>query len=133
MLGSMDEEQIPPSFYRCVKNSTIIPHSKQASVRGPEILAQWVVILWEKYPDLSKDVTSQLEAATTEETANGPSKHNLSLYLAIVDGQIGQIWANITSSHISWSFGEDVARLKERHATLRFARGALIGIQKIPL
>ena len=126
----MDEERIPPSFYRCVNTSTIIPHLKQASIRGPEILAQWVAILWTKYPDLPKDVTLQL--AATKEIASGPSKHNLSSYLAIVDEQIGQIWVKI-SSHTSWSFGEDVAKLRERHATLRFARGALIGIQKIPL
>jgi len=114
LLGGMDEERIPPSFYQCAKNSMIIPHLKQASIRGPGILAQWIAILWAKYLDLSKDVASQLEAATRE-IANGQSKHNLSSYLAIVDGQIGQIWTKI-SSHTCWSFGEDVARLRERHA-----------------
>ena len=131
LLGGMDEEQIPPSFYRCVKNLTIIPHLKQASVRGPDILSQWVAILWAKYPDLPKDVESQLEEAT-KDIANGPFKHNLSSYLAIVDGQIERIWAKI-NSHTSWSFGEEVAKLRERHARLRFARGVLKGIQKFPL
>jgi len=132
ILGGMDEEQIPPSLYRCVKNPTIIPHLKQAYVRGPNILAQWVAILWAKHPDLSEEVKLQLEEATRE-IANGPSKHNLTSYLTIVNGQIEQIWARI-NSHTSWSFGEEVARLtRERHATLRFARGVLIWIQKLPL
>jgi len=132
LLGGMDEEQIPPSFYRCVKNSTIIPHLKQISVRGPDVLAQWVAILWAMYPDLSGDVKSQLEAAT-KDIANGPSKHNLSSYSAIVDGQIERIWAKISSHTQSWSLGGDVAKLRQRHAALRLARGALIGIQKLPL
>ena len=131
LLGGMDEEQIPPSFYRCVENPTIIPHLKRTFVRGPDILAQWVAILWAKYPDLSEDVKSQLEEAT-KEIADGPSRHNLSSYLAIVDGQVAQIWAKI-SSHTSWSFGEDVAKLRKRHAALRLARGTLIGIQKFPV
>ena len=131
LLGGIKEEYIPPSFYRCVKNTTIIPHLKQAYGRGPNILAQWVAILWAKYPDLSEEVRLQLEEAT-KEIADGPSKHNLSSYLTIVEGQIKQTWDRI-KSHTSWSFGEDVARLRRRHDSLRFARGVLISIQKFPV
>ena len=123
LLGGMDEEQIPPSFYRCVKNPTMIPYLKQTYVRGPNVPTQWVAILWAKYPDLSEEVRLQLEEATVE-IANGPSKHNLSSYSTIVDGQIEQIWAR-TNSHTSWSFGEEVARLRKRHAMLQFARGGV--------
>ena len=131
LLGGMDEENMPPSFYRCVKNSTIIPHLKEAYDDGPNVLAQWIAVLWAKYPDLSEEVRLQLEE-TTKTVVNGPSKRNLSSYLSLVEGQAQQIWDRI-NSHASWSFGEDVARLRERHSSLRFARGVLIGIQKFPI
>ena len=130
LLGGMDEGQIPPSFYRCAKNPAII-HHLETYIHGPNILAQWAAILWAKYPDLSEEVKLQLENSTKRISA-GPSAHTISSYLAIVDGQIEQTKARI-NSHTSWSFGDDVARLRTRHATLLFARGVLKGIQNIPL
>lgn len=131
LLGGMGEAHIPPSFYRCAKNPTIIPYLKEGRNHSSNVLHQWVAILWAKYPDLSEEVTSQLEA-TTKEIADGPSKHYIPSYLSIVEGQAGIIWDRI-GSHTSWSFGEGFARLRERHASLQFARGVLIGIQKFPI
>jgi len=104
LLGGIKEEYTPPSFYRCVKNTMIIPHLKQAYGHGPNILAQWVAILWAKYPDLSVEVKLQLEEAT-EETADRPSRHNLSSYLTIVEGQIKQTWDRIKSHFLVFQGG----------------------------
>jgi len=131
LLGGMDEEDIPLSFYRCVEDTTVIPHLRRAYPRGPNVLIQWVAIMWAKYPDVSEKVRPQLEEAT-KRIADGPSRHNLSSYLEIVEGQIKQISDRI-NSHASWSFEEDIVRLRKRHASLRYARGSLISIQKFPI
>lgn len=131
LLGGMSEENTPPSFYRCAKNLTIIPHLKMGYNRGSNVLHQWVAVLWAKYPDLSEEVRSQLEE-TTKEIANGPFKHYIPSYLTIVEGQEKITWDRV-NSHASWSFGDGVARLRERHASLRSARGALTRIQKFPI
>lgn len=131
LLSGMGEERIPPSFHRCIENPTIIPYLKEGDGPGSNVLDQWVAILWEKYPDLADEVKLQLEEAT-KEIADGPSKHHLSSYLSIVEGQAGQVWDRI-SSHTPWSLGGDVTKLRERHASLLLARGVLIGIQKFPV
>ena len=130
LLGGMAEERIPPSFYRCTKNPTIIPHLKQVDPRGSNALAQWTAILWAKYPDLSKEVELQVKK-TTKEMMGGRSKDNLSSYLTIVEGQTQRIRDKLKSH--AWSFGEDVTDLRRRLDSLRLARGALISIQKIPI
>jgi hypothetical protein len=130
LLGPMPKENIPPSFFRCVNNPTIIPHMERAGYRGRTILVQWAAISWAKYPDLSEEVRSQLENAT-KVIMDGPAKGNLATYESIVEGQIKQIGDKI-DSHASRPFGEDVAELRKRQGLLRTARGALISIQKIP-
>ncbi|KAF9782708.1 hypothetical protein BJ322DRAFT_1072149 [Thelephora terrestris] len=131
LLGGIAEERIPSSFYRCAKNPTIIPYLKQADADGPDILPQWVAILWAKYYDLSGEVKSQLEAET-KKLMDWSTKHFLSTYQEIVEGQIEQIEERI-NSHASWSFGEEVARLRKRLESLRYGRGVLISIQKMPI
>ena len=131
LLGGMTEERIPPSFYRCVKNPTIVPYLKQVDPHGVNVLAQWAAILWAKYPDLSQGVRSQVENETRNMASGQSSKDNLSSYLTIVEGQI-QLLRDRIKSH-AWSFGEDVAELRKRLDSLRAARGTLIAIQKIPL
>ena len=130
LLGGMTEERIPPSFYRCANNSTVIPHLKQVDPRGTNVLAQWAAILWAKYPDLSEEVRLQVEKATRE-MMGGQSKDNLSSYITIVEGQIQRVRDEIKSH--TWSFGEDVAKLRKRLDSLRTARGVLISIKKIPI
>ena len=124
------EERTPPSFYRCVKNPTIIPYLKTRGALGRTILAQWAAILWERYPDLSEEVKSQLEDATRKMIA-GSSKHDLPSYLTIVDGETQRIKDKI-DSHTSWSLGDDGARLRTRLDSLRSARKKLAGM-KMPV
>ena len=126
-FGGIAEEQIPPSFYRCVKNSTIIPNLKTRGALGRTILAQWATILWERYPDLSEEVQSQLEN-TTRKMIAGSSKHTLSSYLTIVDGEIQRIKDKI-NSHVSWSLGDDGERLRTKLDSLRSARKKLAGMK----
>ena len=130
LLGGMAEERIPPSFYRCVRNSTIIPYLKKVDPRSKNTLAQWAAILWAKYPDLAEEVRLQVGKAT-DEMRNGQSKQNIPLYQTIVEGQIKRIQDNIRSH--SWPFGEDVAELRKRLDLFQTALGTLVCMQKLPI
>ena len=131
LLGGMNEEDIPLSFYRCVKNSEIIPYLGGGYLRVPDVLVKWVAIAWAKYPDVSEEVKLQLEKVTRK-IADEPSKCNFSAYLEIVEYQIEQV-ENRINSRASWPFGEDLDRLRKRHDSLLDARGTLIGIREIPV
>jgi len=125
LLGGMDEEDIPPSFYRCVRDPAVIPHlERQGYPRVSDTLVMWVAIMWAKYPDVSKKVKPQLEEIT-KTIANGSSKHSISSYLGIMEEQIERIEVRI-KSYAPWSFGEDIVRLRKRHTSLQYARGVLI-------
>jgi hypothetical protein len=125
LIGWIDEECIPPSFYRCVKNSTIIPYLERADPRGTDVLAQWAAILWAKYPYLSTDVKQQVKKVTKDRKL----KHHVSTYQTIVEEQIQQIQDSLKS--YASPFGTDVEELRRRLDSFRAAREVL-AVQKTP-
>ena len=122
--------RLPVSFYRCAKNPTVIQYLGQVDARGPKVLAHWAAILWAMYPDLSEDVRTQLEEAT-KRMVDCLSDRSLPKYLKLVDGQRQQVQDKLKPD--SQSLGEAAAELRGRLELLQTARGALIGIQKIPI
>ena len=131
LIGSLGGK-LPHPLYRCLKNPTIIPYLEGVRKRDPgsSVFIQWVAVMWMKYPDLSEEVKTQLRK-TTREIAGGPSKHDISAYLSLLDGEIERDRDRI-GTRTSWSFEEDVVGLRTRHDTLLSARQVLAVIQKSP-
>jgi len=119
--------KLPPSFYRCLEDPTIIPHL--ARDRGSGAFTQWVAIMWMKYPDLSEEVKTQLRKTTKE--ISGASKNDISAYLSHLEAEIERDRKRIGALS-PWSFEEDAVKLRTRHDTLLLARQILTGIQKYP-
>jgi hypothetical protein len=128
-LNGIDDELIPPSLYRCLKNPTIIPHLVTLLDRGVGAFTLWVALMWAKYPDLSEEVKTQL-GDTTRGVAYSPSKSTVAFYASAMDGEIERIRRKINSHH-SWSLEEGIARLRARRDTLQLGRGELADIQGI--
>ena len=120
IIGSLDGN-LPRSLHRCFKNLAIIPHL-QMHGRGSGAFTQWVAIMWMKYPDLSEEVKTQL-TETTKEMAGLPI-NDISTYLTLLEGEVERDKKRI-GAHSSWSFEEEVVRLRARHDTLLSARRIL--------
>ena len=127
-LYGIDDEMIPPPLYRCLRNTTIIPHLLKLSERGVVAFTFWMALMWARYPDLSEEVKDQLRH-TTEGVSHGPStKNTVAFYASVMDGEMERIGRKINSSH-SWSLEAVTVRLRERRDALRSARQKLAGFQ----
>jgi len=128
-LNAIDDDLIPSSLYRCLKNSTIIPHFLKLGERGVGAFTLWIALMWAKYPDLSDEVKTQL-GRTTRGVAYSPSKGTIAFYASVMDGEMERVRRKI-NSHNSWSFEEVVVGLRARRDALQLARQELAQIQGI--
>lgn len=128
-LDGIDDDLIPSSLYRCLKNPTIIPHFLKLGERGVGAFTLWMALMWAKYPDLSEEVKTQL-GQTTRGVAYSPSKGTVAFYASVMDGEMERVRRKI-NSHNSWSFEEVIVRLRVRRDTLQLARQELAQIQGI--
>jgi len=121
LIGGADETELPPSFYRCLKNADVLPHLD--NVLNRSALTTWVAILWIKYPDVSETVKEQLERMT-EGIAKGPGKNIIHTYVSILDGEMERVKRKIGAFN-SWSFNQSVVTLRARRELLQEARKQL--------
>lgn len=121
LVGGADETVLPPSFYRCLKNTDVLPHLD--NVRNRSALTTWIAILWIKYPDLSRDVKTQLERMT-EGIARGPGKNIIHTYVSILEGEMERVKRKIGAFN-SWSFSDSLVALRARYQLLEEARKQL--------
>ena len=113
-VGTLDDPELPSSFYRCLGNTTVIPYLKQ--VVNQEAFLTWLVILWTKYPDVSPAVKAQLEAETLE-VAEGPRRGNIPIYISIMDEEMERIRQK-AKGHYAWSFDQEAVELRARQNSL---------------
>lgn len=123
LLGGVGEGQLPRSFYRCLNNETILPHLEDKRNSGSAASTHWQAVLWAWYPDLSENVKTQLEKTSK----NPSSRNNISTYLSIVERERERTRKKIGSSH-SWSFEDDIVKLRMRYEALKVACGKLSSV-----
>jgi len=116
-IGTLDDPKLPYSFYRCLRNTEVIPFLKR--VVNQEAFLTWLVILWTKYPDLPPEVKTQLEAETIE-VATGERRSNIPVYISIMDEEMGRIGKK-AKGYYAWSFDQEAVELRARQSSLREA------------
>lgn len=117
LLGGIDDELVPPSLYRCLKNTNVIEHLLRIHFQGSAALTLWIALLWAKYPDLSDYVRNQLRR-TTERMVGSPFSDNLGVYLSILEREMERVRRKIDSPN-SWPFGMGIVELREKREMLK--------------